>query len=175
MRQKAPALLQAPLQWKTDGDADHPTVGRNLEHETEWLGLGSERFPGVQRCSCASCLLSCKCIKAEAPRQEWAGRLEIKVQLRSVLKSGKSWRRLAVSKSTPSDTLAAQGDPPLGQSESVSLSCLPGAFPPSKGQKEAVSREMTLSNMWIFLIQSFAFLSGYMWYNIIQYFYHCLF
>uniref|UniRef100_A0A2K5LF52 Lysophosphatidylglycerol acyltransferase 1 n=1 Tax=Cercocebus atys TaxID=9531 RepID=A0A2K5LF52_CERAT len=50
-----------------------------------------------------------------------------------------------------------------------------GAFPPSKGHKEAVSREMTLSNMWIFLIQSFAFLSGYMWYNIIQYFYHCLF
>ncbi|XP_058525141.1 acyl-CoA:lysophosphatidylglycerol acyltransferase 1 isoform X1 [Ochotona princeps] len=50
-----------------------------------------------------------------------------------------------------------------------------GAFPPPKGQKEAVSREMTLSNMWIFLIQSFAFLSGYMWYNIIQYFYHCLF
>ncbi|KAL2770847.1 acyl-CoA:lysophosphatidylglycerol acyltransferase 1 isoform 2 [Daubentonia madagascariensis] len=50
-----------------------------------------------------------------------------------------------------------------------------GAFPLSKGHKEAVSREMTLSNMWIFLIQSFAFLSGYMWYNIIQYFYHCLF
>uniref|UniRef100_A0A8I3MR60 Lysophosphatidylglycerol acyltransferase 1 n=6 Tax=Canis lupus familiaris TaxID=9615 RepID=A0A8I3MR60_CANLF len=38
-----------------------------------------------------------------------------------------------------------------------------GAFPPPKGRKEAVSREMTLSNMWIFLIQSFAFLSGYMW------------
>ncbi|XP_048212779.1 acyl-CoA:lysophosphatidylglycerol acyltransferase 1 isoform X1 [Perognathus longimembris pacificus] len=50
-----------------------------------------------------------------------------------------------------------------------------GAFPPLKGHKEAVSKEMTLSNMWIFLIQSFAFLSGYMWYNIIQYFYHCLF
>ncbi|XP_069315777.1 acyl-CoA:lysophosphatidylglycerol acyltransferase 1 isoform X2 [Eulemur rufifrons] len=50
-----------------------------------------------------------------------------------------------------------------------------GAFPPSKGQKAAVSREMRLSNMWIFLIQSFAFLSGYMWYNIIQYFYHYLF
>lgn len=50
-----------------------------------------------------------------------------------------------------------------------------GAFPPPKGHKEAVSREMTLSNMWIFLIQSFAFLSGYMWYNVIQYFYHCLF
>ncbi|XP_063648563.1 acyl-CoA:lysophosphatidylglycerol acyltransferase 1 isoform X1 [Pan troglodytes] len=50
-----------------------------------------------------------------------------------------------------------------------------GAFPPSKGHKEAVSREMTLSSLWIFLIQSFAFLSGYMWYNIIQYFYHCLF
>ncbi|XP_076404341.1 acyl-CoA:lysophosphatidylglycerol acyltransferase 1 isoform X2 [Peromyscus maniculatus bairdii] len=50
-----------------------------------------------------------------------------------------------------------------------------GAFPPLQGQKEAVSREMTLSNMWIFLIQSFAFLSGYLWYHIIQYFYHCLF
>uniref|UniRef100_A0A8C4PGF6 Lysophosphatidylglycerol acyltransferase 1 n=1 Tax=Equus asinus TaxID=9793 RepID=A0A8C4PGF6_EQUAS len=50
-----------------------------------------------------------------------------------------------------------------------------GAFPPLKGHKEAVSREMTLSNMWIFLIQSITFLSGYMWYNIIQYFYHCLF
>ncbi|XP_031194999.1 acyl-CoA:lysophosphatidylglycerol acyltransferase 1 isoform X1 [Mastomys coucha] len=50
-----------------------------------------------------------------------------------------------------------------------------GAFPPPQGQKEAVSREMTLSNMWIFLIQSFAFLSGYLWYHIIQYFYHCLF
>ncbi|XP_058131151.1 acyl-CoA:lysophosphatidylglycerol acyltransferase 1 isoform X2 [Dasypus novemcinctus] len=50
-----------------------------------------------------------------------------------------------------------------------------GAFPPPKGHKEAVPREMTLSNMWIFLIQSFAFLSGYMWYNILQYFYHCLF
>ncbi|XP_005082921.1 acyl-CoA:lysophosphatidylglycerol acyltransferase 1 isoform X1 [Mesocricetus auratus] len=50
-----------------------------------------------------------------------------------------------------------------------------GAFPPAQGQKEAVSREMALSNMWIFLIQSFAFLSGYLWYHIIQYFYHCLF
>ncbi|NP_001128301.1 acyl-CoA:lysophosphatidylglycerol acyltransferase 1 isoform 1 [Mus musculus] len=50
-----------------------------------------------------------------------------------------------------------------------------GAFPPPQGQKEAVCREMTLSNMWIFLIQSFAFLSGYLWYHIIQYFYHCLF
>ncbi|XP_021514155.1 acyl-CoA:lysophosphatidylglycerol acyltransferase 1 isoform X1 [Meriones unguiculatus] len=50
-----------------------------------------------------------------------------------------------------------------------------GAFPPTQGQKEAVSREMNLSNMWIFLIQSFAFLSGYLWYSIIQYFYSCLF
>uniref|UniRef100_A0A8C2REJ5 Acyltransferase C-terminal domain-containing protein n=1 Tax=Capra hircus TaxID=9925 RepID=A0A8C2REJ5_CAPHI len=50
-----------------------------------------------------------------------------------------------------------------------------GAFPPPKGHKEAVSREMTLSNTWILLIQSFAFLSGYMWYSIFQYFYHCLF
>ncbi|XP_028616678.1 acyl-CoA:lysophosphatidylglycerol acyltransferase 1 [Grammomys surdaster] len=50
-----------------------------------------------------------------------------------------------------------------------------GAFPPLQGQKEAVSREMTLSNVWIVLIQSFAFLSGYLWYHVIQYFYHCLF
>ncbi|XP_003357646.2 acyl-CoA:lysophosphatidylglycerol acyltransferase 1 [Sus scrofa] len=50
-----------------------------------------------------------------------------------------------------------------------------GAFPPAKGHKEAISRAMTLSNTWIFLIQSFAFLSGYMWYSIFQYFYHCLF
>lgn len=50
-----------------------------------------------------------------------------------------------------------------------------GAFPPPKGHKEAASREMTLSNMWILLIQSSAFLSGYMWYSIIGYFYHCLF
>ncbi|XP_055000448.1 acyl-CoA:lysophosphatidylglycerol acyltransferase 1 [Sorex araneus] len=50
-----------------------------------------------------------------------------------------------------------------------------GAFPPAEGHKEAVSREMTLSNLWIVLIQSFAFLSGYMWYSILQYCYHCLF
>ncbi|XP_003474270.1 acyl-CoA:lysophosphatidylglycerol acyltransferase 1 isoform X3 [Cavia porcellus] len=50
-----------------------------------------------------------------------------------------------------------------------------GAFPPPEGHKEAISREMTLSNVWIFFIQSFAFLSGYMWYSAIQYFYHCLF
>lgn len=50
-----------------------------------------------------------------------------------------------------------------------------GAFPPPQGQKEAVSRAMTLSNVWILLIQSFAFLSGYLWYHVIQYFYHCLF
>ncbi|XP_036883548.1 LOW QUALITY PROTEIN: acyl-CoA:lysophosphatidylglycerol acyltransferase 1 [Sturnira hondurensis] len=50
-----------------------------------------------------------------------------------------------------------------------------GAFPPPEGHKEADSRAMTLSNVWIFLIQSFAFLSGYMWYNTLRYFYHCLF
>ncbi|XP_075386208.1 acyl-CoA:lysophosphatidylglycerol acyltransferase 1 isoform X2 [Tenrec ecaudatus] len=50
-----------------------------------------------------------------------------------------------------------------------------GAFPPLKGHKEAVSKDMTLSNMRLFLSHSFAFLSGYMWYNVIQYFYHCLF
>ncbi|MBZ3879400.1 Acyl-CoA:lysophosphatidylglycerol acyltransferase 1 [Sciurus carolinensis] len=50
-----------------------------------------------------------------------------------------------------------------------------GAFPPLKGQKEAVSREMNLSNTWLFLIYSFAVLSACMWYSIIEYFYHCLF
>ncbi|KAM6218215.1 acyl-CoA:lysophosphatidylglycerol acyltransferase 1 [Rhynchocyon petersi] len=50
-----------------------------------------------------------------------------------------------------------------------------GAFPPPNGHNEAVSREMTLSNIRLFLLHSFVFLSGYMWYNIIQYFYHCLF
>ncbi|OXB72435.1 UNVERIFIED_CONTAM: hypothetical protein H355_006489 [Colinus virginianus] len=50
-----------------------------------------------------------------------------------------------------------------------------GAFPPLQGQTKAVSREMTLSNLWLVGIQSFAFLSGGMWYCILQYFYHCLF
>ncbi|XP_036992835.2 acyl-CoA:lysophosphatidylglycerol acyltransferase 1 isoform X1 [Artibeus jamaicensis] len=50
-----------------------------------------------------------------------------------------------------------------------------GAFPPPKGHKEADCRAMTLSNVWIFLIQCFAFLSAYMWYNTLRYFYHCLF
>ncbi|XP_042741571.1 acyl-CoA:lysophosphatidylglycerol acyltransferase 1 isoform X2 [Lagopus leucura] len=50
-----------------------------------------------------------------------------------------------------------------------------GAFPPLQGQTKAVSREMTLSNLWLVGIQSLAFLSGGMWYCILQYFYHCLF
>lgn len=50
-----------------------------------------------------------------------------------------------------------------------------GAFPPPKGHKEADSREVMLSNVWIFLIQSFAFLSGYMWYSIFRYLCHGLF
>ncbi|XP_051854394.1 acyl-CoA:lysophosphatidylglycerol acyltransferase 1 isoform X1 [Antechinus flavipes] len=50
-----------------------------------------------------------------------------------------------------------------------------GAFPPLMGQKKAISKEMTLNNLWLFFIQSLAFLSGYMWYNILRYFYHCLF
>ncbi|XP_074753267.1 acyl-CoA:lysophosphatidylglycerol acyltransferase 1 isoform X2 [Athene noctua] len=50
-----------------------------------------------------------------------------------------------------------------------------GAFPPLQGQTKAVSREMTLSNLWLVGIQSLAFLSGGMWYCIFQYFYHCLF
>ncbi|XP_015203102.1 acyl-CoA:lysophosphatidylglycerol acyltransferase 1 isoform X1 [Lepisosteus oculatus] len=50
-----------------------------------------------------------------------------------------------------------------------------GAFPPPKGQKQAVSKEMTLDPVWLFTIQSFAFVSAYMWYNILQYFYCCVF
>ncbi|NWR47600.1 LGAT1 acyltransferase, partial [Regulus satrapa] len=50
-----------------------------------------------------------------------------------------------------------------------------GAFPPPQGQTKAISREMTLSNLWLVAIQSFAFLSGGMWYCLFQYLYHCLF
>lgn len=50
-----------------------------------------------------------------------------------------------------------------------------GAFPPAQGQKEAACREMTLSNTWIFLIQSFAFLSGCLWFSVLRSFYRCLF
>nr|XP_006116453.1 acyl-CoA:lysophosphatidylglycerol acyltransferase 1 isoform X3 [Pelodiscus sinensis] len=50
-----------------------------------------------------------------------------------------------------------------------------GAFPPLPGQAKALSRKMTLSNLWLVVIQSLAFLSGGMWYCIFQYFYHCLF
>ncbi|PWA27723.1 hypothetical protein CCH79_00000469, partial [Gambusia affinis] len=37
-----------------------------------------------------------------------------------------------------------------------------GSFPPPDGQKEAVSRQMTLDPMWLCMVQSFAFASGYM-------------
>ncbi|XP_075451801.1 acyl-CoA:lysophosphatidylglycerol acyltransferase 1 isoform X2 [Ascaphus truei] len=50
-----------------------------------------------------------------------------------------------------------------------------GTFPPTQGQKKAVSREMTLDNLWLFMVQSLAFLSGYMWYCVLHYFYQCLF
>ncbi|XP_077138424.1 acyl-CoA:lysophosphatidylglycerol acyltransferase 1 [Ranitomeya variabilis] len=50
-----------------------------------------------------------------------------------------------------------------------------GAFPPLPGQKKAAPREMTLNNIWLFLVQSLAFLSGYMWYCVLHYFYQCLF
>uniref|UniRef100_A0A8C8GN72 Phospholipid/glycerol acyltransferase domain-containing protein n=1 Tax=Oncorhynchus tshawytscha TaxID=74940 RepID=A0A8C8GN72_ONCTS len=50
-----------------------------------------------------------------------------------------------------------------------------GAFPPPKGQKEAVSRAMTLDPVRLCLIQSLAFASGYLWYSVLQYFYCCLF
>ncbi|KAM9315657.1 acyl-CoA:lysophosphatidylglycerol acyltransferase 1 [Gastrophryne carolinensis] len=50
-----------------------------------------------------------------------------------------------------------------------------GDFPSPQGQKKATSREMILNNNWLLLVQSFAFLSGYMWYCVLHYFYHCLF
>lgn len=50
-----------------------------------------------------------------------------------------------------------------------------GAFPPPKGQKEAVSRAMTLDPVWLCIIQTLAFASGYMWYIVLQYLYCCLF
>ncbi|KAM4041610.1 acyl-CoA:lysophosphatidylglycerol acyltransferase 1 [Anomaloglossus baeobatrachus] len=50
-----------------------------------------------------------------------------------------------------------------------------GAFPPPPGQKKAAPRAMTLNNIWLFLVQSLAFLSGYMWYCVLHYFYQCLF
>ncbi|KAG2458661.1 acyl-CoA:lysophosphatidylglycerol acyltransferase 1, partial [Polypterus senegalus] len=50
-----------------------------------------------------------------------------------------------------------------------------GAFPPPKGQHEAQPKEMTLDPKWLLLVQSFAFASGYFWYNVLQYFYYCFF
>ena len=50
-----------------------------------------------------------------------------------------------------------------------------GAFPPPKGQKEAVSRAMTLAPVQLCFIQFLAFASGYLWYSVLQYFYCCLF
>uniref|UniRef100_A0A3B3YE30 Phospholipid/glycerol acyltransferase domain-containing protein n=1 Tax=Poecilia mexicana TaxID=48701 RepID=A0A3B3YE30_9TELE len=50
-----------------------------------------------------------------------------------------------------------------------------GSFPPPDGQKEAASRQMTLDPVWLCMVQSFAFASGYMWYNVLQYLYCCLF
>ncbi|XP_064882544.1 acyl-CoA:lysophosphatidylglycerol acyltransferase 1-like isoform X2 [Oncorhynchus nerka] len=50
-----------------------------------------------------------------------------------------------------------------------------GAFPPPKGQKEAVSRAMTLDPVQLCVIQFLAFASGYLWYSVLQYFYCRLF
>ncbi|GAA6102124.1 acyl-CoA:lysophosphatidylglycerol acyltransferase 1 isoform X1 [Tachysurus ichikawai] len=46
-----------------------------------------------------------------------------------------------------------------------------GVFPPSNGQSQAVSRAMTLDFAWLCAVQSFAFISGYMWYSVLQYVY----
>ncbi|CAG5927922.1 unnamed protein product [Menidia menidia] len=40
-----------------------------------------------------------------------------------------------------------------------------GSFPPPDGQKEAASRQMILDPVWLCVIQSFAFASGYIWYS----------
>lgn len=50
-----------------------------------------------------------------------------------------------------------------------------GAFPPPKGQKEAASRAMTLDPVWLCLIQSLAFASGYLWYSVLRSAYGWLF
>lgn len=50
-----------------------------------------------------------------------------------------------------------------------------GAFPPPKGQTQAVSKEMTLDPVWLCVIQSLAFASGYLWYSVLQYIYCCVF
>ncbi|XP_020795594.1 acyl-CoA:lysophosphatidylglycerol acyltransferase 1 [Boleophthalmus pectinirostris] len=50
-----------------------------------------------------------------------------------------------------------------------------GLFPPSPGQKEAVSRQMTLDPVWLCAVQSLAFASGYMWFSALQYLYCCVF
>ncbi|XP_063079836.1 acyl-CoA:lysophosphatidylglycerol acyltransferase 1 isoform X2 [Engraulis encrasicolus] len=50
-----------------------------------------------------------------------------------------------------------------------------GAFPPRKGQAEAVSRPMTLDPVWLCAIQTWAFASGYLWYSLLQHAYCWLF
>ncbi|XP_048840922.1 acyl-CoA:lysophosphatidylglycerol acyltransferase 1 [Brienomyrus brachyistius] len=50
-----------------------------------------------------------------------------------------------------------------------------GAFPPPKGQQQANPREMTLDIAWLLVIQSLAFLSGYMWVSLLCNFYCWLF
>ncbi|XP_062857619.1 acyl-CoA:lysophosphatidylglycerol acyltransferase 1 [Trichomycterus rosablanca] len=46
-----------------------------------------------------------------------------------------------------------------------------GAFPPEKGQTEVVSRPMTLDPVWLLGVQSLAFVSGFMWYSVLQHVY----
>ncbi|XP_042633409.1 acyl-CoA:lysophosphatidylglycerol acyltransferase 1-like isoform X1 [Cyprinus carpio] len=46
-----------------------------------------------------------------------------------------------------------------------------GAFPPPDGQKELASRNMTLDNVWLLIVQTFAFASGYMWYSVLTHIY----
>uniref|UniRef100_A0A8D3CVL9 Lysophosphatidylglycerol acyltransferase 1 n=1 Tax=Scophthalmus maximus TaxID=52904 RepID=A0A8D3CVL9_SCOMX len=50
-----------------------------------------------------------------------------------------------------------------------------GSFPTPEGHTVAGSRQMTLDPVWLCIIQSFAFASGYMWYSVLQYLYCCLF
>uniref|UniRef100_A0A8C2DTE6 Lysophosphatidylglycerol acyltransferase 1 n=1 Tax=Cyprinus carpio TaxID=7962 RepID=A0A8C2DTE6_CYPCA len=48
---------------------------------------------------------------------------------------------------------------------------LAGAFPPPDGQKALASRNMTLDNVWLLIVQTFAFASGYMWYSVLTHIY----
>ncbi|KAF3850023.1 hypothetical protein F7725_019742 [Dissostichus mawsoni] len=43
-----------------------------------------------------------------------------------------------------------------------------GSFPPQDGQKEVASRPMILDPVWLCVVQSIAFASGYAWYSVLH-------